>query len=162
MPVSGSVSGQVGEGEDVGGIEGVQKRMAVARRLGEAMVEASAARSGHVRHHAVEDAAALFIAIETVIKERAQETSALGDAEAVGAFDVVVLVAEQGVVSDAVVKEGDEVADGGGAEADERRILRLVDQFVDAAGIEAGLQDDVGAAFDMPGIARQRRAFAIG
>ncbi len=98
---------QVGEGEDIGGIEGIQKRMAVARRLRETMVEASAPRPGHVHHHAVKYAAALLILIETVIEEGAQETAALGNAEAVGVFDVFVLVAKQCVVGDAVFEERD-------------------------------------------------------
>jgi hypothetical protein len=56
-----------------------------ARRLGEAVVEETEPPSGDVRHHGVEDDALRFVRVKAEIQEIAQEASALGDAETVGA-----------------------------------------------------------------------------
>ena len=73
--------GQIGEGKDVGRIEEVQVRMAVARRLREPMVEAAAAGAGDVRDDAVEDLAIALVSVEAVIQVGAEESAALRDAE---------------------------------------------------------------------------------
>jgi hypothetical protein len=71
----------VAEREDIGRIEEVEIRVAVARRLREAMVEAAAARAGDVRYDAVEHLAVRLVAIEPVVEILAQEAAALRDAE---------------------------------------------------------------------------------
>jgi hypothetical protein len=54
--------GQVCEREDIGGIEGVQEGVAVARGLGEADIEAPASRACDMRDDAVENLAVLLVA----------------------------------------------------------------------------------------------------
>ncbi len=49
---------------------------------------------------------------------------------------------------------GDHVADSGKSGAGDGRILGSVDQFVDAAGIEAGWKDEIVRAVDVPVTAR--------
>src|SRR5438067_1674507 len=71
----------VGEGKNVGWIEEVDVRMAVARRLREPMVEAAPPGAGHLRDDAIEDLAIVFAAVEPVVKIGAEESAALGDAE---------------------------------------------------------------------------------
>src|ERR1022692_4915775 len=73
---------QVGEGKDVGRVEGVEERMSVAGGLREAVIETTEAAAGHVGHHAVEGCLAALIVVESVLEELAQEASALRDAEA--------------------------------------------------------------------------------
>src|SRR5438067_11592874 len=73
--------GGVGERKDIGRLEEVEIRMAVARRLGEAMIEAAPPGTGHVRDDAVEDLAILFVAIEPVVQIYPQEAAALRHAK---------------------------------------------------------------------------------
>ena len=96
QPALGIFFRHVRERKDVSRIEEVHHRMAVARWLGETVIEAAPARPGDVRPHSVENSAILFIAVESVIDKGAQEASALRTAEADGSFHGVLHVAEQG------------------------------------------------------------------
>ena len=108
--------------------------MAVARRLREAMVEAAAPGAGDVRNHAVEHLAVAFVAVEPVVEIRAQEPAALRHAERERARDR--RRRDRPGVCRRVFQHRDHVADRRGPEADDRRILRRVDDLVDLAGLE--------------------------
>ena len=78
--------------------------------------------------HAVEHAAAGFVAIEALCEVIAQITSGLRDAEG---QRVRRLTAEQVARRRAVAQMTDDVARGGEADAEDTRLRRLVAQFVD-------------------------------
>ena len=126
----------VGEGEKVA--HGVLR---VQRRLAEAQVELSAPRPGDVWDRAVEDRTALLVLVEPEMEQVAQETPALGDTEDVAAIEEprARVAARRGTEA----QEARRVADRGEAEADDRRILRLVVAVVDLAGLEPAGEPDV-------------------
>src|SRR5215469_15950240 len=70
----------IGEREDVGGKENRRRGLGVSRRLREAIVEAPAPCSGHMRQYAIERDPAIFISVEAVIQKIAQKTPVLRDA----------------------------------------------------------------------------------
>src|SRR5690349_13518208 len=70
----------VGEGEDVYRIEDRGSGLRVAGWLSKAVVEIAAASPGHVREHSIERNAPLFVGVEAVKEEVAQEAAVLGDA----------------------------------------------------------------------------------
>ncbi len=109
--------------------------MGVAGRLSEAMVETAAAGSGNVRENAVDGDAAVFVGVETLVEEVAEEAAVLGDAfgdDARGGSD--------GVRGTFCVRG--KIAEGGEAEAGDDGIFDDVDVFVDAAGGEAAVEMD--------------------
>jgi hypothetical protein len=77
----------VREWKDVGRIEEVDERVAVARGLRETVVEAAAAGAGNLRNHAVEDFPVVLAAVESVIQVGPKESAALRDAESRRAAD---------------------------------------------------------------------------
>src|SRR5437867_11009537 len=111
--------------------------MAIARGLRKAMIEAAAAATRYMRHHAVENLASLLVLIEAVVQEGAQEAPALRHAESIGALEVAALIAQHGDVVAAVFQERDHVAHRRGAESDYSRIFGRVHQLVDATRLEA-------------------------
>ena len=152
----------VREWEDVGRVELVEKRMAVARRLREAQVEAPAAAAGNMRHHAIEHLAMLLVFVEPVVKVGPQEAPALRHTERDCALNRA-----RGNRQRVTVKRRrkfqvrDRVADRRGAHAGDRRILRAVDDLVNLPRLEAAgqihaaavqfpfaLRDEAARAFD--------------
>src|SRR5262249_10337181 len=69
--------GAVGERKAIGGIEVFLVLAIVPRRLGEAVVEKAQTAASHVRDQTIEDDAILFVGVEGLIEELAQETTAL-------------------------------------------------------------------------------------
>ena len=110
--------------------------------------------------NAVEDTAVLFIAVESIVKKRAQEPSALGDAESVGALDIVFRIA-QDCPRAAVFQKRDQVANGGWAQAHQDGILGGVDHFIDLAGLESRGHHHSRAIFDVPVRARHGATRAL-
>ncbi len=55
--------------------------------MGEPHVEAAPGGPGDVRDHAVENAPALLVSVETVVEPRAQQTPALGRPEGDGSVE---------------------------------------------------------------------------
>ena len=126
-------------GKDVGRIELVQKRMAVARGLCEAQVEAAAAGAGDMRHHAVEHLAVPLVFVEPVVEIGSQEASALRDAERDRALNRAGRN-RQGHRRTAYFRCDDRIADRRRSRADHRRILRLVDDLVNLRRLKAAGQ----------------------
>ena len=142
----GVVLRDVGEREDVARVELVQERVPVARRLGEAVVEAAAPAAGDVRHDAVERAAGPLVAVVAVVEERAQEAPALRHPPGDGVVDRARRQPQLGAL--AVLHTRDHVAHGGRPEADQRGVLRHVDDVVELVRLEAPLQVDAGRIVD--------------
>ena len=144
----------VGEREDVGRVELVHVGVGVPGRLCEAVVEAAAAAARHVRDDPVEHPASLFVAVEPVEHEGAQEASALGDPEADGACDVARRDPE--FFGPVVAEQRHEVPDARRTETHQRRVVGAVHHLVDPLRLETALQVDravVGhhrAALDPP------------
>src|SRR5512147_628135 len=136
---------EVGKRVDVRGVEEVHVRLAVARRLGEAVIETAASGPGDMRPYAVKDAPVLLVLVEAVIEKRAQKTTALRSPKPDRPLDVAPLVAnERGPASgSAVLEKGNEVADAGGPESHQDRVLRFVDNLVDLTGLESRANEDV-------------------
>ncbi len=156
--------GEIGEGEDVDGVEEIEEGACVAGGLGEAVVEVAAAGAGDVGPEAVEDDAAALVGVEAFIEEVAEEAAALADAVADGAMEGGGGIAERGGRA-AVFEEGDEIANGGGAEANDGRVGGGVEDLVDEAGFEAALEGDGGAVGgEAPAVARDEaaRIFDVG
>ena len=109
--------------------------MAIARGLREAMIEAAPAGAGDVRPQSVEDPVALFVGIEAIVEELAQEAAALRSAEADGALHLALLL-----------HISDVIADGGGSQARNGGVLAGVNHVVNAARFEAGGVFDAGCA----------------
>src|SRR5580692_4064436 len=105
------------------------------------MIEAATAGAGDVRPNSVEDLAVLFVGIESVVDEGAEEAAALRGAESDGALHEIAHVAEQQGRS-TILEERDQVADAGRPQPDQSRILRLIDSFVDAGRLESGIEFD--------------------
>src|SRR5436190_20751243 len=97
------------------------------------MIEVAAARAGHVRIDGVEDLAALLVGIESFVYEMPEKTSALRDAEPVGAL-------RRGHSVRIVFAVCDEIANCGKTASDDCRILRGVNQLVDFSGNEAAVE----------------------
>ena len=108
--------------------------MAVARRLTETDIEAAAARAAHVRPHALEDPGALFVRVEAIVQEGAQEAAALRSAEADGPLHHAGLLQVRDIV-----------ADGRRTESGNCRILAFVDHLIDAAGHKTRLELNAAA-----------------
>lgn len=72
--------GLVGEREDISGIEDGRSRLRVAGGLCEAIVKAAAAGSGDMGEDAVEGDASVFVGVEALVEEVAEEATVLGDA----------------------------------------------------------------------------------
>ena len=101
-------------------------------RLRESRVEVGAAGAGDVRHHAVEDPAALFVGVESVVQEQPQEPAALRRAE-----DVEVSAARRHHRAVAVFHRRGDIANRGQTDAGHRRILRAIAQLVNSSGLES-------------------------
>ncbi len=135
--------GETGEGKDVGGPIDGGDGLGVAGGLGEAVVEAAAAGSADVGEDAVEDDLTGGAGVEALVEEVAEEAAALGDA---GGVDVFCGCGRGGLAFGGVFHPAGEVADGGEAETGDDGVLNDVDELVDFAGEEAGIQvDKVGA-----------------
>ena len=107
------------------------------RRLGVAMVELAADAARDVDVHAIEDAAAAVgVSVQAEVEQVAQETAALRDAVADHALDRLLPIAQ----------EASGVAEGEQAGADNWRALGAVRHLVDAAGLEAAVEQDVVGA----------------
>src|SRR5579864_6869386 len=91
------------------------------------------------------------------MKKRAQEPAALRDAEAVGALDVILRIAQHRL-GIPVFEKRDQVADGSWSQAHQDGILSGVDHFIDLAGLESRRHDESGAVFDAPVRARDGAA----
>ena len=131
---------QVSEGEDVGGVEEIHRRVAIARGLGEALVEAAATGAGDVGPNAIEDHFALFISVDALMEKRAQEAAALRRAVADGAFHDLPGYGEAGR---AAFQERDEVANGDHAEAADGGVFGGIDELVRLPGLKAGQHLDL-------------------
>ena len=153
---------KVGKREDVSRVEEVDEGVGVARRLGEAMVEAAAAASRDVSDDAIEHLAAGLVLVEAVEQERPEESSALRDPERQGVIDGALGNRER--VERAVLQTRDEVADAGGPEPDELRVLGDVDDLIDAVRLEAAFRDRrvSGRGSPSPFSTRAKRHFARG
>ncbi len=92
--------------------------------MGEAVIEAAAARAADANDHAVEDRAARFVDVEAFVEQMAQEATRLR-----GAVGDAALHRKRAVLG--VERVGGEVPQGREAESDERRILGDVDELVD-------------------------------
>src|SRR4051812_7118119 len=103
--------------------------MTVARRLGEALIEESAAAARDVRDDAVEGLPVLLIAIEAEVQVGAEEAPALRHAERQRPVDRAGWNRQR--VGRSVFQHRDDVADGGRPEAGHRRILGGVYDLVD-------------------------------
>ena len=77
--------GLIGERKDIGREEDRRGGLRVARGLSETIVEAAAAGSGNVGEDAVERNASIFVGIESLIEEVAEEAAVLRDAFAIDA-----------------------------------------------------------------------------
>ena len=116
--------------------------MTIPRRLREAMIETATARTRNVRPHSVEHFAILFVRVKTVVDESAKKASTLRAAKADGSLHIALHVGKHHRRSTAVFHERNDVADARGAEADNGRILRLIDHFIDASGLKTRIQLD--------------------
>ena len=101
------------------------------------MVELAADAARDVDVHPIEDAAAgVGVSVEAEVEQVAQEAAALGDAVADHALDRLLPIAQ----------EAGGVAEGEQAGADNRRALGAVRHLVDAARLEAAVEQDVVGA----------------
>ena len=132
--------GRIGEWEDVGGVELVHERVAVARRLCEAQVETAPAGARNMCHHAVERLAMALVLVEPVVHVGPEEAAALRDAEGDGAVNRA--CGNRPRVGRTVLEHRDRVTNRRRADAGDRWILRPVDDLVDLAGLEPSLQID--------------------
>ena len=143
--------GKVGEREDVDRIEGRHDLPGIARGLGEAVVEVTAAGAGDVDQQAIENLAAFFVGVETFVNQVAKEAAALGNAEAES-------LPHRGDRFGIVLEVGNKIAHRGQTGAHQGRVGGGVDDFVDLARLEAALEADGGVAGEAPGRARQEAA----
>ena len=142
--------GLIGEGKDVGGEKDGRGRLRVARRLGETVVEAAAARSGDVGENAVERDPSLFVGIETLIEKVAQEAAVLRNAFAVDAGR-----GSDGIGS--VLGIGGEVANRGEAAAGDDGVGDDINVFVNLARLKTAVQMDMpvaGCEFAVDGVGK--------
>ena len=129
---------RIGEREGRAGIERLAMLLHIAAGLREAIVGEHLLAGGDVRHQAVEHHASGFVLVEAEIKKVVQEASALRDAER----DRIVDAAGDRIwrarcIGGLAAQERDDVARRGKAHAHDLGVFRLIDQFVDRAGIEA-------------------------
>ena len=122
------------------GVEHVHVGVGVPGGLREAVVEAAAAPARHVRDHPVEHPASLFVAVEPVEHEGAQEAPALRDPETDGARDVA--PGDSEFLGSVVAEQGHEVPDAGRSEPHQRRVVGPVHDLVDPVRLETALQVD--------------------
>ena len=125
--------GFIGEGKNIRGEEDRRGGLRVARRLGETVVEASAAGSRDVGKNAVERHSSFFIRIEALVKKVAQKAPVLRDA-----FAVDTLCRSNGV--GIVLGIGSKVTYGREASAGHDRVGDDIDVFVNLSGLEAAVQ----------------------
>ena len=132
----------VGEREDVGGVELVQERMSVPGRLGEPVVEAAAAATGDVRHHAVKRLPLRLVGVEPVIEEGAQEPAALRDPPRDGPIERAGW--DRQLRRRRILEVRDGVAHGGRSQPDERRVLGDIHHVVEPVRLEPAFEIDTG------------------
>ena len=125
----------VGEGENIGGEEDGGRRLRVARRLGKAIVEAAATRSADVCENSIESDPSLFICVEALVEQVAQEASILGDALAINALCWSYRIAT-------VLRVGGEIEDGSKAASGDDRVRDDVDVLIYFARLESAVQMD--------------------
>src|SRR5579862_441412 len=114
-----------------------------------------------MRENPIEHLAILFVAIESVIEERPQEAPALGSAERIGTLHEVRLIAQNSDAVAAVLQKSDNVAYGSGAESDQHRILRGINQLVNFSRLKSGGHHQARAVLDFPIAARNGSTRAI-
>src|SRR5260370_32660514 len=124
----------MGGRENVRGVEGVMNGVGVAGGLGEAQMETAPASPGHMGPYAVKYFPALFVRVEAVIEERAEEPAALRRTEAYSALHFSVLP-----------DVGNVVAHRRRAQPCERRIFGGVNNLVVSAGPESRRVFDVAS-----------------
>ena len=124
-----------GEWKNVGRIEERGVRLRVARRLREAMIEASAARSGSVCEETIECNASALVGVEALIEEVTDESSRLGHAVADSESDV----RHRRRI---VLEIGHHVAHSGEPGAHDDRVLGPIHDFVDSARGKSPLHVD--------------------
>ena len=144
----------VGERKDVGRIEEVEIRVAVPRRLREAVIEAAAAGARHLCDHAVEHLAVAFVLVEAVVEVRAKKSAALRNAER--QRTVYRAGRNRQRAGRRVLQHRDHVADRCRPQPHERRVLRGVDHLVDLVRLE--LRRHVDACRHPPPCRRRRPA----
>ncbi len=113
--------------------------MRVSRRLCEAIIEAAAARSRHVRENSIERDSSFLVRIETLIEKIAKKAAVLRNAFAIDARG-----RSDGVT--AVLRIGGKIAHGCEAEAGNYGIGDDVNVFVNFPRLEAPVQMNVPIA----------------
>src|SRR5437870_5190559 len=113
------------------------------------MIEIPAARARDMRVDGVKDLPSLLVGVESLVDEMAQKTSALRNAESVGAFR-----RRHGFWIVLAVRH--EIANGRQTTSDDRWIFRGVDDFVDFSGNESAVEMHLGRTREPPVAARYR------
>src|SRR5690348_9549771 len=112
-----------------------------------------------MRPHAIENTAPPLILVETVVQVSPQKTAALRYAEADGALQEFLLIAERGIGS-AVLQERHDIAPRRWSQANQERVFASMPHFVEPARLESGLHADVSGVGERPVFARDRLALA--
>src|SRR3546814_6801303 len=114
------------------------------RQLGEAVVHPHLAGARDVRQHAVEHPAAVGVGVEALVDEVADAAPGQRTAPGIGLLDPRTAVAQRVRIAlgvgVGVLEEADEVPHPEMTEPEHPRVARLVDQLVDPAGLETGVQ----------------------
>lgn len=109
--------------------------------LGKGIVGEGLARTGDMGHRPVEDLGALFVGVEALIDEVAQEAAGLRNPERHRVLDAGKRAL--GVMADIAPKKRVEIAGRHEGEARRHRVLCRIDEVVDRAGIHVGRTVDL-------------------